>query len=77
MSVYHEVQVRLDPDQLEEYPNGIRVQEIELVLGDDPDRPSWKALEPATCPIDARRARTLALNLLHAAETAELWEKTR
>lgn len=77
MSGYREAQVQLDPDQLEEYPNGTRVQEIQLVLSDDPELPSWRAAEPVICAIDARRARELAFELLMAAEVAEQWEKTQ
>jgi hypothetical protein len=74
---YCEVQVRLDPDEFEEYPNGICVQDIALILGDDPERPIHRALEPAVCAIDARRARELAFELLMAAEVAEWWEAAR
>ena len=77
MSSYCETHVRLDPDQFEEYPNGIRIQEIELIFTDDPERPSWRASEPVICAIDARRARELAFELLMAAEVAEQWEKAR
>jgi len=77
MSHYAEVHAQLDPDGLTEFPNGIRLQEIELVLTDDPDRPSWRALEPAVCAIDAARARKLAFELLTVAEVAEQWEKAR
>jgi hypothetical protein len=77
MSSYREAQVQLDPGQLEEYPNGVRVQEIELLFTDDPERPSWRAVPPVNCAIDARRARELAFELLMAAEVAEQWEKTR
>jgi hypothetical protein len=77
MSNYREVQIRLDPDQFEEFPNGVRMQEIELIFTDDPERPSWKTLQPAVCAIDAHRARTLSSQLLQAAESAEHWEKTR
>jgi hypothetical protein len=38
MSSYSHVSVQVNPEQLEEYPNGVRIQEIELVLGDDPER---------------------------------------
>jgi hypothetical protein len=77
MSGYCEAQVQLDPDQFEEYPNGIRIQEIGLIFTDDPERPSWHAAQPVICAIDARRARELAFDLLRAAEVAEQWEKTR
>lgn len=77
MSGYREAQVQLDPDRLEEYPNGIRVQEIELLFTDDPECPSWRAVQPVSCAIDARRARDLAFELLMAAEVAEQWEKAR
>lgn len=74
---YSHVHAHLDPDQLEEYPNGIRVQEIELIFTDDPDVPSWRQLTPAVCAIDARRARELAFELLTAAQTAEQSEQAR
>ncbi len=77
MSSYCEAQVQLDPDQFEEYPNGIRIQEIELIFTDDPERPSWRAAQPAACAIDARRAREFAFELLMAAELAEQWEAAR
>jgi hypothetical protein len=71
------VHAHLDPDLLEEYPNGIRIQEIELIFTDDPDVPSWRQLTQAVCHLDARRARELAFELLTAAETAERWERAR
>jgi hypothetical protein len=71
---YCNVGARLDPRGVEEYPNGVRIQEIELVLGDDPERPSWRALEPVVCAIEARRARELAFELLALAEVAEQGE---
>jgi len=77
MSSYREVDIQLDPHQAEEYPNGVRVQEIELIFTDDRERPSWRAAPPAVCAIDARRARELAFELLMAAEVAEQLEKTR
>lgn len=77
MSSYCEIQVRLDHDQFEEFPNGVRVQEIELIFTDDPERPAWRSAEPAVCALDARRARMLACQLLQAAESVEYWEKTR
>jgi hypothetical protein len=75
MRGYSEVTIDLDRDRFEEYPNGICVHEIELILGDDPEIPYWKALLPSSATIDARRARELAFELLMAAETAEQWEK--
>jgi len=72
---YFNVTAHVHPDQLEEYPNGVRVQGIEIVLHDDPDRPAWRAMVPALCAIDARRARELAFELLMAAEMAEQWEQ--
>ena len=77
MSSYREAQVQLDPGQIEEYPNGVRVQEIELIFTDDPERPYWRAVPPVSCAIGTRRARELAFELLMAAEVAEQWEKTR
>lgn len=77
MSGYCEVDVKLDPDSYEEFPNGVCVQEIELVFMDDLSLPSWRAAKDAVCAIDARRARELAFQLLSAAELAERWEAMR
>lgn len=77
MSRYCHVQAHVHPDQLEEFPNGICIQEIELVFGDDPDVPIWRQVKPVACAIDARRARELAFELLMAAELAERWEQAR
>lgn len=78
MNEHHShVHADVDPGQLQEFPNGIRVQEITLVFTDDPDRPSWRALPPAVCHIDSTRARELAFELLMAAEVAEQWERAR
>ena len=74
---YCEVHAAVNPDDLQRYPNGIRVQEIELVLGDDPELPWWRALRPAVCAINATRARELAFELLMLAEVAEQWEQAR
>jgi len=74
---YCQIHAAVDPDQLEEYPNGVRVQEIEVVFNDDPEVPSWRAAKPAVCLIDARRARELAFELLMLAEVAEQWEQAR
>jgi hypothetical protein len=74
---YCQVHAAVNPDQFEEYPNGVRVQEIEVVLGDDTELPFWRAAKPAVCAIDARRARGLALELLMAAEVAEQSERAR
>jgi hypothetical protein len=77
MSSYCKVDIDLDPDQFEDYPNGIRIQDIELIFTGDPELPSWRAVTPAVCAIDARRARELAFELLMAAETAERLEAPR
>lgn len=79
MSYYHEVHPELDPEQLEELPNGDRRQEIELILtdDDDPNRPSWRALEPAICAIDSVQARKLAFELDLLATIAEQYEGKR
>jgi hypothetical protein len=74
---YCEVHAAVNPDDLQEYPNGIRVQEIELVFNDDPELPWWHALAPVVCAIDATRARELAFELLMLAEVAEQWEQAR
>ncbi len=77
MSYYHEIRPELDPEQLEELPNGDWRQEIELILIDDPDRPSWRALEPAICAIDSVQARKLAFELDLLATIAEQYEGKR
>jgi hypothetical protein len=74
---YSEVHAAVNPDDLQEYPNGIRVQEIEVVFNDDPERPRWRALTPVACAINAARARELAFELLMLAEVAEQWEQAR
>jgi hypothetical protein len=74
---YINVHAALDPEALEEYPNGVRVQEIELTFTSDPDAPSWRQATPVACPIDARRARQLAFELLILAEHAERLEQAR
>lgn len=75
MSGYCEVQVGLDPDQLQEYPGGVCIQEIEVIFTDDPERPSWRAAKPVVCLIDARRARELACQLVALAGQAEHLER--
>jgi hypothetical protein len=75
MSDYHAVHPELDPEQMEQLPNGLWRQEIELILTDDPDRPSWRALEPAVCAIDSVQARKLALELDLLATIAEQYEE--
>jgi hypothetical protein len=77
ISYYHHVHAQLDPDSAERLPNGSWRQEIELVFTDDPDRPSWKAQQPAVCGLDAPQARELAFELLTLAEVAEQCERAR
>jgi hypothetical protein len=72
---YYQVHARLG-DALDTYPNGVHVQEIELIVRDHPEFPSWEALDPAICHLDARRARELAFELLMLAEHAEQIEQT-
>ena len=72
---YCEIRALIDPDQFEEYPNGIRIQEIDLAITEDPEIPSWRAAPPAVCRIDARRARELAFELLVLAHAAEQYEE--
>ena len=72
---YYHAHARLD-DVLDTFPNGVHVQEIELIVSDHPDVPSWKARHPVICHIDARRARELAFELLMLAEHAEQIETT-
>ncbi len=74
MSYYCDVHPELDPEQIEQLPSGSWRQEIELVFTDDPDRPSWRALEPAVCAIDAAQARKLAFELDVLATIAEQYE---
>jgi hypothetical protein len=71
---YYRAHAQLDP-VFETYPNGVCVQEIELTISDHPDVPSWKALAPVICRIEARRARELAFELLELAELAERVER--
>jgi len=77
MSEHYDVRAALDPEALEEYPNGVGVQEIELTFTSDPDAPSWRQATPVMCQIDARRAREPAFELLILAERAERLEQTR
>ena len=72
---YYQAHARLD-QVLDIYPNGVHVQEIELIVSDHPDVPSCKALHPVICHLDARRTRELAFELLELAEHAEQIEKT-
>jgi hypothetical protein len=72
---YYQAHARLD-QVLDTYPNGVHVQEIELIVSDHPDVASWKALHPVVCHLDARWARELAFELLMLAEHAEQIEST-
>ncbi len=74
MSYYCDVHPELDPGQIEQLPGGSWRQEIELVFTEDPDRPSWRALEPAVCAVDAAQARKLAFELDMLATIAEQYE---
>ena len=74
---YTDVHIDVDPAQAEEFPNGIRVQEISVVITDESGCPIGRALKPAVCGIEAARARELAFELLMAAEVAEQWEQAR
>ena len=74
---YSHVHAAIDPDQFEVYPNGVRVQEIELVFTDDPEVPIWRQATPAVCTLHARRARELAFELLMVAEVAGQCQKAR
>jgi hypothetical protein len=74
---YTNVHTDVDPGQAEVFPNGIRRQEINVLMTDESPCPIWRALAPAVCGIDAARARELAFELLMAAEVAEQWEQTR
>lgn len=75
MSYYQDVHPELDPEQLQQLPSGDWRQEIELVFTDDPDRPSWRALEPVRCAIDSVQARKLAFELDLLATIAEQYEE--
>jgi hypothetical protein len=77
ISYYHQAHARLDAENAEPLPNGRWRQEIEHVFSDDPDRPSWQALEPAVCALAAFQARELAFELLTLAEVAEHREQVR
>jgi hypothetical protein len=74
---YSTVHAACNPDGIDEHPDGTSFQPIELVLNDEEDKPIWRALEPAVCTIDARRARELVFELLVLAEVAEQWEQAR
>lgn len=74
---YTNVHIDVDRALAEEYPNGIRVQEISVVMTDESGAPIWWAVPPAFCDIEAARARELAFELLMAAEVAEQWEQAR
>lgn len=74
---YTHIHAAADPSLTDEHPDGTSFQPIEVILGDRPDRPLWKSLEPAVCVIDARRARELAFELLMLAEVVEVWEEAR
>jgi hypothetical protein len=74
---YSQVHAAADPSLVDEYPDGSCYQTIEIVFNDQADKPIWKALEPAVCLIDARKARELAFELLMLAEVAEQWEQAR
>ena len=71
---YYQALARLDRE-LDIYPDGVCIQEIELIVSDHPDVPSWKAVAQVICHIDARRARQLAFELLTLAELAEQLER--
>jgi hypothetical protein len=75
MSYYHEVHPELDPEQIEQLPSGDWRLEIDLVFTDDPDRPSWRELEPARCAIDPVQARKLAFELDLLANIAEQYQE--
>jgi hypothetical protein len=77
ISYYHAVHAQLDPENAERLPDGRWRHQLELVFSDDPDRPLWRALEPAVCGLDALQARELAFELLTLAEVAEQWEQAR
>jgi hypothetical protein len=74
---YTRVGAYVDPFLAEEFPNGIRQQEITVVMSDDSGAPSWRTLAPAVCHLPADRARELAVCLLGLAEKAERWEQAR
>lgn len=74
---YHTITALISSEPVHRRPDGSPRQEIELVLADDPDKPSWRMLEPAICALDAHQARELAFELLMLAEVAEQWERAR
>jgi hypothetical protein len=61
----------------EQLPNGIRQQEITVVMSDDSEAPSWRTLGPAVCHLPADRALAFAFELLALAKSAEEWELAR
>jgi hypothetical protein len=75
MSDYCDIHALIDLDRFEEYPNGIRVQEIDLAITEDPEIPAWRAAPAVLCRIDAGRARELAFELLVLAHAAEQYEE--
>jgi hypothetical protein len=53
------------------------MQQITVVMSDDPEAGSWQTLGPAVCRLPAERTRELAFCLLALAETAKRREPAR
>jgi hypothetical protein len=60
-----------------EFPNGIRQQQITMVMSDNSEAPSWRTVRPAICHLRPDRARQFAFELLALADAAERWEQAR
>jgi hypothetical protein len=68
------VRALIDPEQTWQGPDGHQVQEISLVMIDDPDHDTRRGrpwLPPAAVTLTPQEARELAFELLQFAELAE------
>jgi hypothetical protein len=70
MSQYAYTRVGLDPLGIIDLGDGRRMQEIELVLTDDPDRDPPSLADPV-CALNGTQARQLAWRLLRLADDAD------
>jgi hypothetical protein len=75
MSDYRDsIHCRIDPEQISRPDGGRPVQEISMIMTDDPDlddRRSRCWLPPAVCTLTPGEARAFASELLELAEQAE------
>ena len=75
MSDYRDsIHCRIDPEQCWQMPGGRLVQELSVIMTDDPDldhRRSRCWLPPAVCTLTPTQARELASVLLELADRAE------